>query len=289
MSRDYDPNNGDEHAIAVAAAAYAIISLGESRTPDQKQRKEEPGISAITTRHKKEDRTIAFSEADRGSNRFSDGSSKSSENPDTKVPVTAAPDITKPEKALPPAPSVRKPPSSVDKQPVGSLKQSGEIVKHGRRTSKPDLPTSAKPAETPSSVDKQPVGSFKQSSVSLKHEGGTSKPDFPTSAKPAQTPSSVDKQPVGSFKQSSASFKQGNGTSKLDLPTNAKPAHAPSSVDKKPSRSLKPGSLTSKPNLPTTAKPAPPPAEPRRPMGPGTEKSQADIWEESALARITER
>lgn len=71
MSRDYDPNNGDEHAIAVAAAAYAIISLGESRTPDQKQRKEEPGISAITTRRKKEDRTIAFSEPDRGSNRFS--------------------------------------------------------------------------------------------------------------------------------------------------------------------------------------------------------------------------
>lgn len=180
----------------------------------------------------------------------SDGSSTSSENPDTKVPVTAAPDIRKPEKALPPAPSVRKRPSSVDKQPVGSLKQSGEIVKH---------------------------------------EHGTSKPDLPTSTKPAQTPSSVDKQPVSSFKQSSASFKQGNGTSKPDLPTSAKPAHAPSSVDKKTSGRLKPGSLTSKPSLPTTAKPAPPPAEPRRPIGPGTEKSQADVWEESALARITER
>ncbi|XP_024021510.1 remorin isoform X2 [Morus notabilis] len=165
MSRDYDSSNGDEQGIAVAAAAYAISSLEEFGTPDQKQRTKEPGTSTVATKSKKEDGIISIPDSGKDSKRFSGESSmKSFENQDSKVPVTA-------EKALPPA----------------------------------------------------------------------------------------DKPPKGSFKKSSGSFKL--------------------------------GSKKSKPDLPTTAKPAPPPAETRRQSStrPGTEKSQADIWEQAELARITER
>ena len=131
------------------------------------------------------------------------------ENPDSKVPITAAADTKKPEKSLPPAPS--------------SFKRSS------------------------SSFDKQLGGSFKLGS-------GASKPELPTSTvKPARTPSSVDKQPSrGSFKRQSS---------------------------------------TSNPNVPATVKPAPRPAETKRQSSTslGVGKSQADIWEETELARITER
>ena len=60
MSQDYDYNEVD-HAIAVAAVAYAISSLNESGIPDQKQTKEEPGTSTIRSKRKKE-ATISIQE-----------------------------------------------------------------------------------------------------------------------------------------------------------------------------------------------------------------------------------
>ncbi|PON79641.1 Remorin, C-terminal [Parasponia andersonii] len=130
MSRDYDSNEGIEYAIAVAAAACAITSLNESGIPGQKQTREEPGASTITSTSKKEDATILIHETGQGS-------AKSSEDPDSNVPITAATDTRKPEKALLPAPSFRKTASSVEKE----LSDSSKL---GIITSKPE--SSAKPA-----------------------------------------------------------------------------------------------------------------------------------------------
>lgn len=71
MSRDYDSSNGDEQGIAVAAAAYAICSLEEFGTPDQKQKTKEPGTSTVATKSKKEDGIISIPDYGKDSKRFS--------------------------------------------------------------------------------------------------------------------------------------------------------------------------------------------------------------------------
>ncbi|PON40189.1 Remorin, C-terminal [Trema orientale] len=147
MSQDYDSNEGIDYAIAVAAAACAITSLKESGIPGQKQTREEPGASSVTSKSRKEDATVSIHEPGQGS-------AKSSEDPDSKVPITAATDTKKPEKALLPAPSFRKTASAVEKE-------LGSSSKLGRTTSKPEL--SAKPAPNLFEVQQGPDrGNHKQ-------------------------------------------------------------------------------------------------------------------------------
>ena len=67
MSRDYDSSYGDEQAIAVAAAAYAISSLNEQGLPDQKKAKDEPKTSTVTIKGKKEDTKISIPDHGRAS------------------------------------------------------------------------------------------------------------------------------------------------------------------------------------------------------------------------------
>lgn len=72
MGEDYDSNNGIDHATAVAAAAFAIRTLEEPGSPDQKKSREQPQAYWTSDKSKKEDKTIFAQEPGRSvSKRFS--------------------------------------------------------------------------------------------------------------------------------------------------------------------------------------------------------------------------
>ncbi|KAL5759405.1 hypothetical protein ACOSQ2_018243 [Xanthoceras sorbifolium] len=100
MSQDYDSENQMEHVTAVAAAAYAINSLEDSVKPDQKKTSAAPESFSSRVKSKKEDTPIQVPEPGRVSKRFSgENATTSSLGADSKVPVTAATDEKKTEKA----------------------------------------------------------------------------------------------------------------------------------------------------------------------------------------------
>ncbi|XP_030481583.2 uncharacterized protein At3g61260 isoform X6 [Cannabis sativa] len=163
MNQDNDSNDIDR-ATAVAAAAYAISSLKDLGLPYQR---EQPETSKISSKGKKES-TLSIQEPGRASKSFSGkGTMKSSENPDSMVPATAATHTKKPEKTLLPAPSFRKTGSTLEMELSGSSKV-------GRTASKTEV--AAKPLH-----DKQP---------SHRYDTGTStsKSDLPTTVKPPPQP-----------------------------------------------------------------------------------------------------
>ncbi|KAK4430056.1 hypothetical protein Salat_1306300 [Sesamum alatum] len=174
MSWDYD-FSGSDYPAAVAAAAYAIQSLEESKTRDQKETTYGPDKSVTKTKSKVEDSGVP-PEPLKSALKSSDGTPKtSSKDPDNKSststssskrPPEKAPSLKKrisfadndetisnkpekpaPDKAPERAPSMKKPPSFADKQ---------LSITEGKRTDttvpKPDRPppglSTTQPGET---------------------------------------------------------------------------------------------------------------------------------------------
>ncbi|KAF3431553.1 hypothetical protein FNV43_RR26284 [Rhamnella rubrinervis] len=165
MSHDYSSDGKIEYAVAVLASAYAIDSLKESGNSNKKQTPQEPaGTSLIPIKSRKEDngsKSLSFY-------LFGQDSKRSSENSDSKVPITASGDSKKPEKAIVPAPSMKKPSSfapekinlpasSAKKRPSFVDKQSSNTgtTKRGSAIPKLELPTGVKPPPPPSETNRQ--------------------------------------------------------------------------------------------------------------------------------------
>ncbi|KAL0420942.1 UNVERIFIED_CONTAM: hypothetical protein Slati_3117100 [Sesamum latifolium] len=103
MSWDYD-FSGSDYPAAVAAAAYAIQSLEESKTRDQKETTYGPDKSVDKMKSKVEDTGVP-PEPLKSALKSSDGTSKtSSEDPDNKLSTSTSSSKRPPEKA----PSIKK-------------------------------------------------------------------------------------------------------------------------------------------------------------------------------------
>ncbi|KAG5521371.1 hypothetical protein RHGRI_033813 [Rhododendron griersonianum] len=129
MSQDFDSSNGEEYAAAVAAAAYAINLLEELSIAEQKRKSEGADSSLTKIKSGTEDTSTRVPEAGRISRRLSDELSMTNlEIPDKSVPVSAAKDEKIPEKAVRPAPSIKKTASFADK-PLGTTASPEKAVR----------------------------------------------------------------------------------------------------------------------------------------------------------------
>ncbi|KAK3035906.1 hypothetical protein RJ639_031329 [Escallonia herrerae] len=72
MSQDYDPTIDNEYPTAVAAAAFAINSLEQSRTAAQRKKNEGPDTSVTTEKNNAEDKTTRVSDRSTESRRSSE-------------------------------------------------------------------------------------------------------------------------------------------------------------------------------------------------------------------------
>ncbi|CAL0315221.1 unnamed protein product [Lupinus luteus] len=111
LSRDYDSIEMD-HAIAVAAAAYAIKSKEVSE-----QKKKSETLEVLLTRTKsKVDGTNSPISLHGSTSKLFSGSFRSTEDQGNNVPITSATDEKKAEKAITPAPSMKKASTFPDKK-----------------------------------------------------------------------------------------------------------------------------------------------------------------------------
>ncbi|PSR84995.1 Remorin like [Actinidia chinensis var. chinensis] len=144
MSQD---NDSIEYSAAVAAAAVAINSLEELSIADQKSKSEEPSTSLTKTKSKTEDTASQGPETAKVLRWFSgEPSMRNLEGPDKTVPVIEETNKKIPEKA----PSIKKPPTFVDKDLNNT---SGR--KPDSAIPKTDLPSAKRPAFPPTDVKRQ--------------------------------------------------------------------------------------------------------------------------------------
>ncbi|KAK9935060.1 hypothetical protein M0R45_022175 [Rubus argutus] len=156
MSQDYDSDVTIEHATAVAAAAFAIKSIEESSISDKKSTGNETDYSGVKIKSKKEETTISKPEHGRLSKLFSGKKKSTQEDPDGMVPISTSTNEKIPEKAILPAPSIKRtstfdailPAPSIENSPPFADKQlhSTRSTKPGTSAPKLDLPTTMKPA-----------------------------------------------------------------------------------------------------------------------------------------------
>ncbi|RVW42121.1 hypothetical protein CK203_085758 [Vitis vinifera] len=105
MSRGHDLENDSEYATAVAAAAYAVHSLEETRIPDQKKKSEGPEPSPTRAISKKEGTTSAVLDPGRSSRRLSgEASLRISDGKERRAPIKTAEKTTPPPPPPPPPP-----------------------------------------------------------------------------------------------------------------------------------------------------------------------------------------
>ncbi|XP_068331944.1 remorin 1.4-like isoform X1 [Pyrus communis] len=155
-SQDYDASNAMKHATAVGAAAFAIKSIEDSAISDKKKTGYERKPTTERIKSRKEETTI--SKPVSGSGRFSKifsgtGSTKRTperEDPHGKVPISIATTGKNPEKAVHPAPSIKKTPTFADKQ-----SNSAGGVNPETAAPKPNLSTTTKP-ESPWNETRRP-------------------------------------------------------------------------------------------------------------------------------------
>ncbi|KAG6651138.1 hypothetical protein CIPAW_06G090600 [Carya illinoinensis] len=150
MSRDDHPNNIIEHTAAVAAVALAIKRLEEIGIPDQKELREHPETSSITSKSKEEDKPSLAPEFGRVSKRLpGETSIKVSEGQDSKIQITAATTEKIPEKHIRPAPSIKKAPTFAEHL------NSTVIIQPETAAPEPELPATIKPAMPPNEIQRK--------------------------------------------------------------------------------------------------------------------------------------
>ncbi|TKY58929.1 Remorin, C-terminal [Spatholobus suberectus] len=190
MSHDYDSTEM-EHATAVAAAAFAILSQELSQIPQQKKTREPPLTKA---KSKVDDSKPPISQFDGTSKRFS-GSFKSANDQGIK----ATEDLKRPEKTMTPAPSMR------------TSSTLGEKLKSTTDDKKPVIPA---PKRTPTFGDEHLVNTDE-----IKPE--TPQPKVPppvhqpVSLRPLPPPPPPPS-PLPPFRQSSTSARPGARETKAD-------------------------------------------------------------------------
>ncbi|KAK4403087.1 hypothetical protein Sango_1049400 [Sesamum angolense] len=189
MSWDYD-FSGSDYPAAVAAAAFAIQSLEESKTRDQKETTYGPDKSVNKTKSKVEDIGVP-PEPLKSALKSSDGTRTSSEDPDNKLSTSTSSSKRPPEKA----PSIKKRISFADTdETLGN---------------KPEKPALEKAPERAPPMKKPPTFADKQLNTT---EGKKTDTTVPKPDRPA--PGLSTTQPVETRKQSAA--KPGHGDSKAD-------------------------------------------------------------------------
>ncbi|KAI3452889.1 hypothetical protein Pfo_009552 [Paulownia fortunei] len=127
MSWDYDFGDAD-YPTAVAAAAYAIQSLEESKARDQNETAYGPDKSLNKMRSKAEDAGILPELRKSALNLSDETSKKSLKNPDIKVPTSTSTSKKKPEKAVDPAPSIKNKISFADTDETTSNKPGNPAI-----------------------------------------------------------------------------------------------------------------------------------------------------------------
>ncbi|KAM2347762.1 hypothetical protein EV1_011409 [Malus domestica] len=143
-SQDYDASNAMKHATAVGAAAFAVKSIEDSAISDKKRTGYERKPTLERIKSGREETTISKPESGRFSKIFSGGGSTKRtperEDPHGKAPMSIATTGKNPEKAVLPAPSIKKTPTFADKQ-----SNSAGGVNPETAAPKPNLSTTMKP------------------------------------------------------------------------------------------------------------------------------------------------
>lgn len=144
FSRSMSKDNEGEYQTAVAAAAFAVKSLEESRTRDERGGRGIPDAALPKIKSKTED---AVSVPDRRTKpiKFSDEIAKPNlDDPDRRVQISTETSEKMPEKAVVPAPPIKKQLSFADTQPGVAL-PSREAIKPTKKAPSFDRTHSRKP------------------------------------------------------------------------------------------------------------------------------------------------